>query len=293
MKHPGTVLREALRSRGTIQPFMGVFDAFSATIAGRHSKNLFLSGFGFSASFYGLPDRGYTAWTDICNAAIRIRHILPDHGLMVDIDDGFVDVHTAVHVVTLLETFGVAMVMLEDQTRPRRCGHVDGKVLATLPEYLVKLNAVLEQRTTICVAARTDAAGDEALRRLDAISSTTADVVIVDGLRSETELRKIVASTDKPVMYNQLQGGKSPNLPLSVLRDIGVAVFQFSTPLLFAAQEAMEQTVSSLLARDGLFASNDASASGLAACDSLLQSNEKCRRLRESLHKSVARTLLE
>jgi 2-methylisocitrate lyase-like PEP mutase family enzyme len=63
--HPGHQLRAELRAGSPVEPFIGVYDAFSATIAARFSPNLFLSGFGFAASHYGLPDLGYIAWSDI------------------------------------------------------------------------------------------------------------------------------------------------------------------------------------------------------------------------------------
>src|SRR2546421_3154910 len=126
MNHPGADLRREIRGGVFIPPFIGIYDAFSATIAAKHSPNLFYSGFGFAASHYGLPDIGYIAWTDIVQAAWRIRQILPGHKLLVDIDDGYVDAEVSCHVVQQLEVMGVAMVMLEDQARPRRCGHLDG-----------------------------------------------------------------------------------------------------------------------------------------------------------------------
>ena len=168
MNHPGQLLREELAGGAVIEPFLGVYDCFSASIAAGFSTNLFLSGFGFSAAYYGLPDVGYITWTDMVGAAWRIRQILPGHKLLVDIDDGYVDIHTTLHTAKQLERMGTAMVMLEDQSRPRRCGHVDGKQLVALPAYMEKLNAMLAQREDICVLARTDASGDEIFRRLDA-----------------------------------------------------------------------------------------------------------------------------
>ena len=87
MTHPGITLRRQIQSGESIAPFIGIFDAFSATIASHHSPNLFYSGFGFAASHYGLPDIGYISWTDIVQATWRIRQILPEHNLLVDIDD--------------------------------------------------------------------------------------------------------------------------------------------------------------------------------------------------------------
>jgi 2-methylisocitrate lyase-like PEP mutase family enzyme len=250
--HPGLSLRKELTDGTVIEPFLGIYDCLSARIAAACSSNLFLSGFGFSAGFYGLPDVGYVAWSDMVAAAWRIRQIVPEHRLLVDIDDGYVDVHTACHVVAQMERMGVAMVMLEDQTRPRRCGHVDGKLLLPLADYLEKLKSVLATRDQMCVLARTDASGDEIFRRVEAISKTDADVLLVDGIDSVETLRRVVQSTDKPLLFNQIAGGKSPRLSIQQLRDLGVRVVQYSTPLLFAAQRAMEAAMQNLFEQDGL-----------------------------------------
>ena len=124
-------------------------------------------------------------------AAWSIRQILPEHKLLVDIDDGYVDAHVALHVTKQLEQMGVAMVMLEDQARPRRCGHVEDKQLLPLPAYIEKLNAVLGHRDSLCVVVRTDAAGEELYRRVEAISETDADVLMVDGIDSIETLKRV------------------------------------------------------------------------------------------------------
>jgi 2-methylisocitrate lyase-like PEP mutase family enzyme len=118
---------------------IGVYDVFSATLAARQFGGLFLSGFSFAASHYGLPDHGYIAWTDMLAFAERVRTILPDHHLLVDIDDGYGDPEIVAHVVQRLERAGVSGIVLEDQQRPRRCGHYEGKQILPVPDYLEKL----------------------------------------------------------------------------------------------------------------------------------------------------------
>jgi hypothetical protein len=116
--HPGMLLRREIQGGHRVSPFIGIFDAFSATIAANHSPNLFYSGFVFAASHYGLPDLGYIAWSDMVQAVWRIRQILPHSKLLVDIDDGYADTSVACHVTRQLEAMGTAMIMLEDQARP-------------------------------------------------------------------------------------------------------------------------------------------------------------------------------
>lgn len=272
--HPGLNLREELDTNTDVEPFLGIYDCFSARIAAAYSSNLFLSGFGFSASFYGLPDAGYVPWSEMVAAAWRIRQILPQHRLLVDIDDGYVDVDTACHVVGQMERMGVAMVMLEDQARPRRCGHVDGKLLLPLADYLEKLNAVLGTREQMCVLARTDAAGEDIFRRIEAMSKTDADVLMVDGIDSVETLRRVVQSTDKPLLFNQISGGKSPRLSMSDLRELGIRLVQYSTPLLFAAQRAMGEAMQALFHEDGVLRYDRSEGDmGVPEANTLLKTN--------------------
>lgn len=274
MRHPGDLLREELAAGREIEPFLGIYDCLSASVAAPYSPNLFLSGFAFSAAHYGLPDIGYIAWSDIVASAWRLRQIVPRHRLLVDIDDGYVDVHTARHVVRQLEAMGVAMVMMEDQARPRRCGHVDGKQLLPLPAYLDKLNAVLADRSSICILARTDTTGEDIFRRVEAMSRTEADVLLVDGVDSIETLERVCRSTEKPLLFNQIAGGKSPRLGIEDLRQLGVRMVQYSTPLLFAAQRAMTEALDALFANGGLLPNDFAGGDiNVAKSLSLMQAN--------------------
>jgi len=274
MSHPGIDLRREIQEGREISPFIGIYDAFSATIAAKHSPNLFYSGFGFAASHYGLPDIGYIAWTDIVQAAWRIRQILPGHKLLVDIDDGYMDTEVACHVTQQLEMMGVAMVMLEDQARPRRCGHVDGKVVLPLEQYLDKLERVLAHRRNLCVLARTDASGDEIFRRVEAFSKTDADALLVDGVRSLDVLREVRRMTSKPILFNQIAGGKSPRVTLSELREAGASLALYSTPCLFAAQTAIDRALAEIFADDGrLPDAAKGQGVGVRECTAILQNN--------------------
>jgi 2-methylisocitrate lyase-like PEP mutase family enzyme len=272
--HPGLELKKEMANGGPLQPFLGVFDCFSASVAAPYSQNLFVSGFGMAASFYGLPDVGYIAWSDMVQSAWRIRQILPNHRLLVDIDDGYVDSNTACHVVRQLDRMGVAMAMLEDQARPRRCGHADGKLILALDAYIGKLNAVLDAREDMLVLARTDASGDDIFRRVDAISATSADALMVDGISSLEMLEQVRDRTDKPFLFNQMCGGKSPRLTFAQLRNAGINMVQYSTPLLFAAQTAMAAALDDLFLSDGLLPDPATTKCiGVKECTSLLAAN--------------------
>ncbi|MBL1103609.1 isocitrate lyase/PEP mutase family protein [Streptomyces sp. 5-8] len=271
----GKKLRERIAGPGTT-PLIGVYDMYSASIAAKHYDGMFVSGFGFAASYYGLPDIGFIAWPDMVAFVQRLRGAFPHHHLLVDIDDGYVDPEVACHVVEGLERIGASGVILEDQKRPRRCGHADGKQVLPLDEYLEKLHKVLETRKDLVVVARTDATDEhDILHRAEMLAATDADVVLVDGVRSVEWIKRIRDVVgDKPLLFNQIAGGKSPRLSLGELSDLGVDVAIYSTPCLFAAHEAMDSALADLKAADGRLAEVDpASGIGVKASTTLLERN--------------------
>lgn len=271
---PGHRLRESMTNSALI-PFIGVYDVFSATLAGRHFDSLFVSGFGFAASHYGLPDIGFITWTDIVAYVQRLRTVLPFHNLLVDIDDGYCDPEVACHVVSVLEAAGASGVVLEDQKRPRRCGHFEGKQIMDLDEYLAKLRAVLATRRDMVVIARTDASDlEDIARRVEAFSAAGADAVLVDGLTSLDVVRALSQRVDRPFCFNQIAGGKSPVCTQSELKDAGVSLVIYSTPCLFAAQAAIDEAMADLKARDGTLAG---SRIGVKDCTLLLAENQARR----------------
>ncbi len=266
----GRRLRDHI-ARGRILPFIGIYDVFSAAMAARHYDALFVSGFGFGASHYGLPDIGFIAWSDIVAFVQRVRTVLPDHHILVDIDDGYCDPEVACHVVSLLEAAGASGVVLEDQKRPRQCGHFDGKQIMELDEYTAKLRRVLATRRDMVVIARTDAADpDEVVRRTQAFADAGADAVLADGLKDLTVVSEIRRHVRVPVAFNQIAGGKSPPCTLAQLTALGVSLVIYSTPCLFAAQAAMDDALAALKADDGLL---PAGGVGVPECTRVLSEN--------------------
>jgi 2-methylisocitrate lyase-like PEP mutase family enzyme len=247
----GSELRQEVRERDQIA-FLGVYDAFSATIAAKYSKSLFISGFGFAASHYGLPDIGFISWSDMLQFVQRIRTVLPEHHLLVDIDDGYGDPEVAAHVVSMLENVGASGVVLEDQQRPRMCGHFDGKQIMDLDQYLVKLRRVLETRRDLFVIARTDSSDiDDIARRVEAFAAAGADAVLVDGLLDLSLINELKRRVKVPFTFNQIAGGKSPACTLDDLRNFGVQLVIYSTPCLFAAQSSIEKALTELAINGG------------------------------------------
>jgi 2-methylisocitrate lyase-like PEP mutase family enzyme len=270
---PGLRLRESLQAE-QVAVFLGVYDVYSATLAARHFQGLFVSGYGFAASHYGMPDIGFVAWPDLLAFVQRLRAVLPDPHLMVDIDDGFVDTETACHVVRQLESLGASGVILEDQRRPRRCGHLAGKEILDLESYLVKLEAVLASRRDLFVVARTDTDDPaEIARRAIAFSDAGADAVLVDGLKDLDLLQPIRESISCPLMFNKISGGQSPDYTLTKLQEMGVSLVNYSTPCLFAAHAAIERTLAGIQQQDGTLGNLQPPIADLSESNELLRGN--------------------
>lgn len=270
----GQQLRAAL-GRAEIMPFIGVYDVFSATLAARHYDSIFISGFSFAASHYGLPDIGFVAWPDIVAFCQRMRAVLPKHHIIVDIDDGYGDAESAAHVASLLKGVGASGLILEDQLRPRRCGHFDGKQLLDLDQYLIKLDKVLSTRKDLFVIARTDAAEfSEIERRVHAFAEAGADAILIDGLSDLNLLKQLKATLNKPLMFNQIAGGKSPPCTLAELRAAGISLVNYSTPCLFAAQAAIEGTMLALKESGGKL---PVDGIGVQDCNAILKHNLRRR----------------
>lgn len=282
MSHPltaGSRLRQGLSNacqQAHTVPFIGVYDLFSASLAANRFEALFLSGFGLAASAYGLPDIGFIGWGDLITTTSRLRALLPDHHLLVDIDDGFGDATVASHVARTLERCGASGVVLEDQARPRRCGHLDGKQLLPLPEYLSKLEAVLADRSSLVVVARTDASDPlEILSRVQAFEQTGCDAVLADGLKDLELIAQIRAAVACPVFSNVIGGGKVPACSRADLAGHGVQGLIYSTPCLFAAQGAIEQALDDLSDAEADLSGTLASTRQLSHCNAVLHSNLK------------------
>lgn len=247
-KSAGGIFNSRIKTN-KILPLIGVYDVFSALVASKYFDGIFVSGFSTAASAYGLPDVGFVNWRDQIDISTRIRHVLPDKHILVDIDDGFGDEVIASNTVKFLENNNLSAVMMEDQRRPRMCGHFDNKQVLPVDEYLIKLKTVLSVRNDIFVIARTDAPTGRTYNAIKSIDGFTravkyaeagADGVMVEAITDLDAVYKLSNEIDCPIMVNQLQGGKSPNWTLQELEDAGVSIVIYSTPSLFSAQYGME-----------------------------------------------------
>ncbi|MEI8242189.1 MAG: isocitrate lyase/PEP mutase family protein [bacterium] len=254
----GKMFRQRLAT-GKILPLIGVYDVFSALLAAERFEGIFLSGFGYAASAYGLPDMGFSNWHDVLDWSLRVRHVLPQSHLLVDIDDGFGEESISANTVKLLEASGVSAVQFEDQKRPRRCGHFEGKQILAQEQFLAKLKAVLHVRSDLFVIARTDATDmEDGFKRAVKYAQAGADGIMVEAVHDLAFVQALCQAVKVPVMVNQLHGGKSPNWTLDQMQRAGVTMVIYSTPCLFAAQQGISSYLDQLAASGMLPASGTA-----------------------------------
>ena len=256
-RNTGQSYGEQLRSRmktGKILPLIGVFDQFSASLAGREFEGIFCSGYGFAASYYGLPDEGYIAWPDIVNYVERMRAILPENHIVVDIDEGYGDANIAATVATRLERVGASAVILEDQRRPKQCGHLEGKEVMPVDDYIRRLDAVLTARDEMFVVARSDSTNfEDGLKRVSTYANVGADAIMLEGLSSVEDVSRVrdAVKSDAYIVVNLIAGGKTPPVSLTELKSKGADLIIYSTPCLFHAHEAIQNGLKALKANDG------------------------------------------
>jgi 2-methylisocitrate lyase-like PEP mutase family enzyme len=220
-------LRELLAGAPFIAP--GCYDAFTALLIEKAGFDCaYVSGASVSWSRLGRPDIGLTTLTEIAEAiaGIRERVTLP---LIVDGDNGFGNALNVQRTVRLFEKMGASAIQLEDQTMPKRCGHLEGKTLISTDEMLGKIRAAQDARVDAAtvIVARTDAIavdGFEAgLARAHAYAEAGADVLFVEALRSVEQMERVGRELGArvPLLANMVEGGKTPLLSIAELGRLG------------------------------------------------------------------------
>ena len=226
------VLRTRLAAPGLITA-PGVYDMISARIADRMGFSaLYMTGFGVVASHLGLPDAGLATYSDMVG---RVGQICAMAGtpLIADADTGYGGLLNVAHTVRGYSKAGAAAVQLEDQEFPKKCGHTPGRRVIPLADMVKKIRVAVEARgdDDILIVARTDARTalglDEALRRAEAYAKAGADILFVESPESESEMEKICASFDLPLLANMVEGGKTPILSAAELGDVGFRIVIF------------------------------------------------------------------
>ena len=255
----GQLLKARLESNN-ILPMIGVYDVFSAALVADKFEAIFCSGYGFSASFYGLPDEGFITWNDMLAYVARLRAILDNTHIIVDIDDGYGDPTIASIATKRLEQVGASAVILEDQRRPKKCGHLQGKEILDINEYKERLSAILEVKKDLYIIARTDSNDfEDSIKRVQEYSDLGADAILVEGIKNHNQIPIIreAVPNDTAIVVNLIGGGNTAPINLSQLHEYGVNIVNYSTPCLFAAHGAINESLDKLLLNDGMLKIED------------------------------------
>ena len=249
LKNAPARLRE-LMAAGDLVWGPGVYDGISAHIADAIGfPMLYMTGAGTAASRIGQPDLGLTTMNEMADNVRMIAEIsrVP---VVADIDTGFggpINVARAVH---FYEGAGAAGIHIEDQVFPKRCGHLEGKVVVSSDEFMQRIRTAAGERYNkdFVVIARTDARQplgfSEAMRRISRAFDAGADVGFLEGPISLAEIEQIIAEAPGPMLLNLPSFGATPMLQVDEVRRLGfrMAIFPAATmmPAALAIRRALE-----------------------------------------------------
>jgi len=253
MSNQSTQLRRLIEQTGPLL-LPGVYDCLTAKIVQAAGFSAaFLGDGAVSVSRLGLPDFGLVSLTEVIERAREICSSV-SIPLLVDVGTGYGNALNVRRTVRQVEDAGAGGVFFEDQTWPKKCGHIPGRSLIPQAEMVNKVRAAADARSTpdFVIVARTDARAieglDAAIQRLRAYGEAGADVVFIDALESLNDLQRTAREVPYPLMANMLEGGRTPYLSAVELGAIGYKVVIWPETLMYAAFAAMMEVAKELKA---------------------------------------------
>ena len=242
-----------LVEQGQISLSVGVYDVLSAKLAEKAGfKAVVVSGYAVAASILGEPDIGLLTKTEILEVARRIVNAV-SIPVIVDGDTGYGGVLNVMQLVKELIAIRASGVLLEDQTWPKRCGHMRGKSVIDAEEHVQKIKAAVEARgeNNLVIVARTDSIAthgvEEAIRRGNLYKQAGADVIFVEAPNNKEEMKRLVAGIKAPLTANMIEGGKTPIMTLEELKEIGYAGVGYPLTGILSAAKAMSSAFNHLI----------------------------------------------
>jgi 2-methylisocitrate lyase-like PEP mutase family enzyme len=250
-------LKELLRRRDIVLA-AGVYDALTASLATAAGFSaLYVSGASIAYTRLGRPDIGLVTMTEVVDTLTLIRDRVATP-LIVDADTGYGNALNVQRTVRLMERAGASAIQLEDQTFPKRCGHLRDKSVIPVEDMVGKIKAAVDARASAetLIIARTDAVAVEgfepAMRRAERFAEAGADVLFVEAPRNEAQLATIAHAfpNGPPLMANMVEGGDTPILAKEKLQALGFSLVIFPGGIVRAIAKAA-QAFYATLARDG------------------------------------------
>ena len=234
-----------LLSRPGILTVPGVHDAIVAKLAERVGFEAgYISGSGASTVLLAQPDVGLITLPEMAQHTKRISDAV-HFPLIVDADTGHGSVLNTMRCVQELEAAGAAAIHLEDQEFPKRCGHLDGKTIASVDEMVGKIRAAVAARSDedFLIIARTDARAIEgiegAVRRAKAYLEAGASIIFPEALKTEEEFRAFAKAVDAPLLANMTEFGKTPYYTAKQFEEWGYKIVIFPVSALRVANKAV------------------------------------------------------
>ena len=230
----------------------GVYDALGAKIAQKVGFDaMFQTGYGTSATLFGMPDYGFIGAAETVDNARRICRAVSTP-VIVDSDTGYGNALSVWKLVKELESAGAAGMFLEDQRWPKRCGHMQGKEVIPQEEYTEKLSAAIDARESrdFFIVARTDARAteglDEAISRGKENKKTGADAIFVEAPKTLDEMKQIGREINAPLVANMIEGGATPLSSAEALNKMGFKIVLYPLSILYANAFATMNILSEL-----------------------------------------------
>ena len=250
------MLKDKLNEGFILAP--GIYDALTGLIAAKTgAEAVYLSGASIAYTRFGRSDIGLVSVSEVHDtlAAITDRIDIP---VIVDADTGFGNALNVQRTVRQFERVGASAIQLEDQSFPKRCGHLAGKTLVSKNEMVGKIKASLDARKNenTVIIARTDARAveglDAAFDRAAAYRDAGADILFIEAPQSLEEMKNITATfgNELPLLANMVEGGKTPIASATELEDIGYHLAIFPGGAVRAIAHHLSAYYSGLL-RDG------------------------------------------
>ena len=248
-------LRRLLAGPGPVL-LPGCYDALGARLIEQAGFDaVYMTGFGTAASLLGRPDVGLLGLAEMVDNAGRIA-AATDLPVLADADTGYGNPINVIRTVQAYERAGVAGLHIEDQVLPKRCGHMDGKVVVPTAEMEAKIRAAVDARTNpdLVIVARTDARApnglDDAIDRAERFAAAGADALFVEALQGTDEIELVAKElADRiPLVFNWVEGGKTPPLSHDRLADLGYKLIIMPIGTLLAATQAMQRVLASIRA---------------------------------------------
>ena len=244
------ILRERL-STGELLSFPGAFNPLSAKlIQDKGFDGVYISGAVLSADL-GLPDVGLTTLTEVSQRTQQIAR-MTDLPTLVDVDTGFGEPMNVARTVQSLEEAGASAVHLEDQENPKRCGHLDGKVVVDTATATKRIRAAVDARRdpNFLIMARTDIRAvdglNAAIDRAKALVDAGADAIFPEAMADLGEFEAVRRAIDVPILANMTEFGKSELFTREQLAGVGINIVIYPVTLLRSAMGAAERTLDAI-----------------------------------------------